>query len=84
MYLTHNSCPTIFFVCVILNLIVVLIMSTFDCHAHYTARILRGIRIAARLGFQFSRETSHFLKEFSDSLLRLDKVYLCIQFILFS
>ncbi|KAI3730785.1 hypothetical protein L1987_61962 [Smallanthus sonchifolius] len=37
------------------------------------ARILRGIRIAARLGFQFSRETSHFLKEFSDSLLRLDK-----------
>ncbi|KAJ0537528.1 putative polynucleotide adenylyltransferase [Helianthus annuus] len=37
------------------------------------ARILRGIRIAARLGFRFSRETSHYLKEFSDSLLRLDK-----------
>lgn len=37
------------------------------------ARILRGIRIAARLGFRFSRETSHFLKELSDSLLRLDK-----------
>ncbi|PWA41117.1 Poly A polymerase, head domain-containing protein [Artemisia annua] len=37
------------------------------------ARILRGVRIAARLGFQFSRETSHFLKELSNSLLRLDK-----------
>ncbi|KAI7749182.1 hypothetical protein M8C21_028237, partial [Ambrosia artemisiifolia] len=37
------------------------------------ARILRGIRIAARLGFRFSRETSHYLKEFSDSLLRLDR-----------
>nr|XP_043612721.1 poly(A) polymerase I isoform X2 [Erigeron canadensis] len=37
------------------------------------ARILRGIRIAARLGFRFSRETSHFLKELSHSLLRLDK-----------
>ncbi|XP_023733521.2 uncharacterized protein LOC111881359 isoform X2 [Lactuca sativa] len=37
------------------------------------ARILRGVRIAARLRFQFSRETSHFVKELSDSLLRLDK-----------
>lgn len=37
------------------------------------ARILRGIRIAARLRFRFSRDTSHFVKELSDSLLRLDK-----------
>ncbi|KAI3672359.1 hypothetical protein L6452_38443 [Arctium lappa] len=37
------------------------------------ARILRGIRIAARLEFRFSRETSHFVKELSTSLLRLDK-----------
>ncbi|XP_024962396.1 uncharacterized protein LOC112502658 isoform X1 [Cynara cardunculus var. scolymus] len=37
------------------------------------ARILRGIRIAARLGFRLSRETSHFVKELSNSLLRLDK-----------
>ncbi|KAI3780118.1 hypothetical protein L2E82_10032 [Cichorium intybus] len=37
------------------------------------ARILRGIRIAARLRFRLSRETSQFVKELSHSLLRLDK-----------
>lgn len=38
------------------------------------ARILRAIRIAARLGFQISRETAHFVKNLSCSILRLDKV----------
>ncbi|KAH7833397.1 hypothetical protein Vadar_005914 [Vaccinium darrowii] len=37
------------------------------------ARILRGIRIAARLGFRFSKETARSLRQLSSSLLRLDK-----------
>lgn len=37
------------------------------------ARILRGVRIAARLGFRFTRETAHYVKELSHSLLILDK-----------
>ncbi|PSR84614.1 Poly(A) polymerase [Actinidia chinensis var. chinensis] len=37
------------------------------------ARILRGMRIAARLGFRFSRETAHSMRELSTSVLRLDK-----------
>ncbi|KAB5532194.1 hypothetical protein DKX38_018864 [Salix brachista] len=37
------------------------------------ARILRAVRIAARLGFRFTRETAHFVKNLSHSLLRLDK-----------
>lgn len=37
------------------------------------ARILRGVRIAARLGFRLTRETSHFVNVLSNSLLRLDK-----------
>ncbi|CAA6667834.1 unnamed protein product [Spirodela intermedia] len=41
---------------------------TEDC-----ARILRAVRIAARLGFRFTRETAHSLKDYSFSVLRLDK-----------
>ncbi|KAJ4728866.1 putative Poly(A) polymerase [Melia azedarach] len=37
------------------------------------ARILRAIRIAARLGFRFSRETAHFVKHLSLSVLKLDR-----------
>ncbi|GAY68411.1 hypothetical protein CUMW_263930 [Citrus unshiu] len=37
------------------------------------ARILRAIRIAARLGFRFSRETAHFVKHLSPSILKLDR-----------
>ncbi|KAL5543817.1 hypothetical protein UlMin_007601 [Ulmus minor] len=37
------------------------------------ARILRAIRIAARLGFRISRETAHFIKHLSSSVSRLDK-----------
>ncbi|KAA8540633.1 hypothetical protein F0562_024448 [Nyssa sinensis] len=37
------------------------------------ARILRAIRIAARLGFRFSRETAHNVKNLSRSILSLDK-----------
>ncbi|XP_044494149.1 poly(A) polymerase I-like isoform X2 [Mangifera indica] len=37
------------------------------------ARILRAIRIAARLGFRFSKETSHFVKHLSSSILKLDR-----------
>lgn len=41
----------------------------------FTARILRAIRIAARLGFRFSRETAHFVKHLSPSILKLDRVF---------
>ncbi|RDY03610.1 pcnB, partial [Mucuna pruriens] len=37
------------------------------------ARILRAIRIAARLGFSISRETAQSVKNLSYSVLRLDK-----------
>ncbi|KAK7291526.1 hypothetical protein RIF29_06742 [Crotalaria pallida] len=37
------------------------------------ARILRAIRIAARLGFSISKETAHSIKDYSSSVLRLDK-----------
>ncbi|XP_042500682.1 uncharacterized protein LOC122078662 [Macadamia integrifolia] len=37
------------------------------------ARILRAIRIAARLGFCFSRETAHCVKNLSCLVLKLDK-----------
>ncbi|XVF08623.1 hypothetical protein REPUB_Repub07fG0018700 [Reevesia pubescens] len=43
------------------------------------ARILRAIRIAARLGFSFSRETAHFVKHLSCSILRLDKSRLLME-----
>ncbi|ONI07870.1 hypothetical protein PRUPE_5G144000 [Prunus persica] len=36
-------------------------------------RILRAIRIAARLGFRISKETAHSVKNLSYSILRLDK-----------
>ncbi|WCJ36334.1 Polynucleotide adenylyltransferase family protein [Euphorbia peplus] len=37
------------------------------------ARILRAIRVAARLGFHFSKETAHFAKNLAILILRLDK-----------
>ncbi|KAM5571565.1 hypothetical protein ABKV19_011909 [Rosa sericea] len=37
------------------------------------ARILRAIRIAARLGFRISKETANSIKKLSYSILRLDK-----------
>ncbi|XP_061363116.1 uncharacterized protein LOC133306755 isoform X2 [Gastrolobium bilobum] len=37
------------------------------------ARILRAVRIAARLGFNISKETAHFVKKLSSSVLRLDE-----------
>ncbi|KAK4782257.1 hypothetical protein SAY86_016359 [Trapa natans] len=38
-----------------------------------SARILRAIRIAGRLGFRLSRETAYSIRTFSSSVLRLDK-----------
>lgn len=40
----------------------------------FPARIIRAIRIAARLGFRMSKETAHFIKNFSLLVQRLDKV----------
>lgn len=42
----------------------------------FPARILRGIRIASRLGFGFTRETALGVINLSFSVLRLDKVCL--------
>ncbi|KAF8390726.1 hypothetical protein HHK36_025253 [Tetracentron sinense] len=51
-----------------------------DCGEYFVAilhvnfaRILRAVRIAARLGFRFTRETAHSVKDLSCSVLRLDK-----------
>ncbi|XP_027920697.1 uncharacterized protein LOC114178797 [Vigna unguiculata] len=43
------------------------------------ARILRAIRIAARLGFSISRETAQAIKNLSSSVLRLDKSRLLME-----
>ena len=43
--------------------------------AFCAARILRAIRIAARLGFRISKDTAHSVKSLSYSILRLDKVF---------
>ncbi|KAK1311166.1 hypothetical protein QJS10_CPA08g00430 [Acorus calamus] len=37
------------------------------------ARILRAIRIAARLGFHFTKETAYSVRDLSSSIMRLDK-----------
>lgn len=41
---------------------------------HFTARILRAIRIAARLGFRFSKETAYSVRDLASLVLELDKV----------
>lgn len=41
---------------------------------YISARILRGLRIAARLGFQFSSETSNAIHDLSSSIINIDKV----------
>ncbi|XP_074583519.1 uncharacterized protein LOC141839626 isoform X2 [Curcuma longa] len=43
------------------------------------ARILRGLRIAARLGFQFSRETASAIRDCSSSILSLDAARLQLE-----
>ncbi|CAN6472252.1 unnamed protein product [Victoria cruziana] len=43
------------------------------------ARILRAVRIAARLGFRFTKDTASSLKFFSSSVLRLDKSRLLME-----
>ncbi|GMH01111.1 hypothetical protein Nepgr_002950 [Nepenthes gracilis] len=44
-----------------------------------SARILRAIRIAARLGFRLSQETARSVKSLSLSVLRLDKTRLLME-----
>ncbi|CAL4937482.1 unnamed protein product [Urochloa decumbens] len=43
------------------------------------ARILRGLRIAARLGFQFSSETSNAIHDLSSSIINIDKSRLMME-----
>uniref|UniRef100_A0A0D9Z1N4 Poly A polymerase head domain-containing protein n=1 Tax=Oryza glumipatula TaxID=40148 RepID=A0A0D9Z1N4_9ORYZ len=44
-----------------------------------SARILRGLRIAARLGFEFSSETSAAIRELSLSITDIDKARLMME-----
>lgn len=46
-------------------------MENYACQA----KILRGMRIAARLGLQFSKETETAMQDLSSSVLTLHKVY---------
>ena len=41
----------------------------------YAARILRGLRIAARLGLSFSKDTESAMHDLSASIEGLDKVH---------
>ncbi|PAN51744.1 hypothetical protein PAHAL_9G617500 [Panicum hallii] len=43
------------------------------------ARILRGLRIAARLGFQFSSDTSNAIHDLSSSIINIDKARLMME-----
>ncbi|VAI24709.1 unnamed protein product [Triticum turgidum subsp. durum] len=43
------------------------------------ARILRGLRVAARLGFQFSSETSSAIRDLSPSIIDIDKTRLAME-----
>ncbi|KAF0912261.1 hypothetical protein E2562_013945 [Oryza meyeriana var. granulata] len=44
-----------------------------------SARILRGLRIAARLGFEFSSETSAAIRGLSSSIIHIDKARLMME-----
>ncbi|KAK9113357.1 hypothetical protein Syun_020154 [Stephania yunnanensis] len=49
------------------------VIPAFTSFQEDCARILRAVRIAARLGFRFSKETAQSVKNFSCSVLKLDK-----------
>ncbi|TVU48499.1 hypothetical protein EJB05_08137 [Eragrostis curvula] len=58
------------------------VCTVIPAHASFTedpARILRGLRIAARLGFQFSSETSTAIRDLSPSILNIDKTRLMME-----
>lgn len=44
-----------------------------------SARILRGLRVAARLGFQFSSETSTAIRDLSPSIINISKPRLMLE-----
>lgn len=47
------------------------------CKLSHTARILRGLRIAARLNLSISKETEIAIHKLSSSILKLAKVPPC-------
>eukprot|EP01018_Ginkgo_biloba_P017274 Gb_24145 [translate_table: standard] len=58
------------------------VRTVIPAHASFEedcARVLRAIRIAARLGFQFTRDTARAIQDFSLSILRLDKARLMME-----
>ena len=56
-------------------LLKLLYLAELNLYQYISARILRGFRIAARLGFQFSSETSNAIHDLSSSIINIDKVY---------
>lgn len=57
-----------------MKILIFIKVTSFFFWISYAARILRGVRIAARLGFCLSRETAYSVKSLSYSVLKLDKV----------
>ncbi|KAK3148466.1 hypothetical protein QOZ80_3BG0295430 [Eleusine coracana subsp. coracana] len=58
------------------------VCTVIPAHVSFTedpARILRGLRIAARLGFQFSSETSTAIRDLSSSIIDIDKSRLMME-----
>lgn len=51
---------------------------------YFAARILRAVRIGARLGFSFTHQTGRSITYLASSVLRLDKVYQNLFFLLYS
>lgn len=68
--LFYRTCPS----CTHVEHFPVFIETLTSGSDYYAARILRAIRIAARLGFRISKETAHSIKDLSCLILRLDKV----------
>lgn len=49
------------------------------CKLCYAARILRGLRIAGRLGLSISKDTEIAILKLSSSIINLAKVLLCLR-----
>ncbi|KAG5046092.1 hypothetical protein JHK86_015498 [Glycine max] len=69
----HTICTTLMLLTNFMLLQVRTVIPTETSFQEDCAGILRAIRIAARLGFSISKETTHFIKNLSSSVLSLDK-----------
>ncbi|KAE9453622.1 hypothetical protein C3L33_14492, partial [Rhododendron williamsianum] len=67
------------FVCVLIAVGVRTMIRAMDSFQQDCARILRAVRIAARLGFSFTHQTGHSITYLASSVLRLDKVRILME-----